>query len=925
MKKFKLLVFGLSFWLIIQPITPLLAGDADLFTTRVEPDVMIIFDSSGSMTFDVWHDEPPSPWWRYYCTYPYSLYFTWGDGSEEFPGVDTNGDGLPNDSRMYNLKAALRLVLQQTSGLRFALATYGQKRGRYFGDWYWVPSYCARPRWQALVHWNGYYWPYSYPGPSNIHVLRVPFGEGPEHLNRILRWIDNHDQSGYTEIRADGGTPIGGTLYWVRKYYQRQVIRNDIARDCRRYFVLLVTDGEANGYLNGNPHNPWQEIQRLRHVRVRGKTHDIRTFVIGIGIPGSQQLQQFAELGGTHRYYPATNPEEMVEALRHVFGQIIEQAYAFSSPEVPSVATRYQNTLYFSSFIPSYDPLWRGYLRAYRLNPDGTIPVDEEGHPAISPMWDAGVALQHTPSHARNIYTVLNSNLVPFQALDILAPYLEVPSDSVATVVNYVRGENPYNWKLGDIFHSAPVLISGPSPYFQDEGFSGYRNRYRTRNRIVVVGSNDGMLHAFDAGSYSAPGDTFTTGTGTEVWAFIPPDLLPKLKKTLYTHEYMVDGSPVVADVWFKGSSPDIHKDPNEWHTVLVCGERDGGRAYFALDVTNTYDPLYLWSFSDADLGYTWSKPAVGRTHVYDETNRGETWFVAFGGGMPDIGDNLHGGWFTTAGNGGLGASFYIVDIENGQTIWKMRYSDGKPNSEHLTHPVPGTAVAVDITADGYADRIYFGDARGQLWRVDISSINPADWVATPIFRTNTPAPIFYPPAVTVDEEGNLRLYFGTGDRANPRDTLYTGAIYCVVDRDQTSPVTEDMLGNVSHGGGANEWGWKYYLGQHGRKGEKVVTEPDVFANLVFVSTYRPIYSPNPCELPGESYLYVFEYISGNKVSERLVGSGLPTSPQITVTESGEPVLTLTTSTGEVLSEKLPSIGPFKQMLLWREITPKEQ
>ena len=924
-QRFKRFSVFLALVLVLEPWVPSLlwAGDADLFTTRVEPNVMIIFDTSGSMTFDIWHDEPPGAWWRYYCRYPYSLYFTWGDGSEEFPGVDTNGDGFANDSRMYNLKAALRLVLQQTSGLRFALATYGQRKGNYFGDWYWIPSYCSRPRRRAQIHWDGRYWPYEYPGPSRIHVLRVPFGEGPEHKQQIYRWIDNREQPGHIELRADGGTPIGGTVYWVRKYFQKHVIPNDIAKDCRRYFVLLLTDGEANGYLYGNPHNPWHEIDRLRHVHAAGRTYDIRTFVIGIGIPGSAQLQQFAEIGGTHRYYPATNPDEMVEALQQVFGQIIEQAYAFSSPEVPSVATRYQNTLYFSSFIPSYDPLWKGYLRAYRLNPDGTIPVDEEGHPAISPIWDAGVALKHTPSHARNILTVVSHHLVPFRTGFLNGALLDVPQDSVSIVVDYVRGNNPYDWKLGDIFHSTPVLIAGPSPYFQDEGFSGYRSMYRTRNRIVVVGSNDGMLHAFDAGTYSVAGDTFTAGTGTEVWAFIPPNLLPKLKKTLYLHQYMMDGSPVVADVWFKSLSPDLHKDPNEWRTVLVSGERDGGKAYFALDVTDTYNPRYLWSFMDEALGYTWSKPSIGRTLVGRNDNLGETWFAAFGGGMPDIGDNLHAGWYYTVPQGALGSSFYLVDVETGQTLWKMRFADGHANSDQMTHPIPGSAVVVDVTSDGYADRVYFGDARGRLWRLDLSSLNPDDWVATPIFQVDEPAPIFYPPAVTMDEEGNLRVYFGTGDRVNPRDTLYTGAIYCVVDRGQNTPVSEGMLGNVTHGGGASDWGWKYYLGQHGRRGEKVVAEIDVFANLVFVTTYRPIYSPNPCLIPGEGYLYMFEYISGHKVSERLIGSGLPTSPQITVTETGQPVLTITTSTGEVLSEKLPSIGPFKQMLLWREITPE--
>jgi type IV pilus assembly protein PilY1 len=35
---------------------------------------------------------------------------------------------------------------------------------------------------------------------------------------------------------------------------------------------------------------------------------------------------------------------------------------------------------------------------------------------------------------------------------------------------------------------------------------------------VILAGANDGMLHAFDA------------GTGAERWAFIPPSLLTSLK-----------------------------------------------------------------------------------------------------------------------------------------------------------------------------------------------------------------------------------------------------------------------------------------------------------------------------------------------------------------------------------------------------------
>ena len=126
-------------------------------------------------------------------------------------------------------------------------------------------------------------------------------------------------------------------------------------------------------------------------------------------------------------------------------------------------------------------------------------------------------------------------------------------------------------WKLGDIFHSSPAVVKAPIDAVRcDTGYEkqcvgrpsaarsalprrrpnpstnagltgaspGRRLRAlpldnRTGSRVVLVGANDGMLHAFDAGDASAAtqaGDAatrLTSGTGTELWAFIPPTSCP--------------------------------------------------------------------------------------------------------------------------------------------------------------------------------------------------------------------------------------------------------------------------------------------------------------------------------------------------------------------------------------------------------------
>ena len=79
----------------------------------------------------------------------------------------------------------------------------------------------------------------------------------------------------------------------------------------------------------------------------------------------------------------------------------------------------------------------------------------------------------------------------------------------------------------------------------------------RTRRSIIFVGANDGMMHAIDA------------RTGYEVWAFIPYNLLPKLRtlrdgQPVDQFDYFVDSSPKIAEVKIGGS----------WRSLLLVRAR---------------------------------------------------------------------------------------------------------------------------------------------------------------------------------------------------------------------------------------------------------------------------------------------------------------------------------------------------------------
>jgi len=419
----------------------------------------------------------------------------------------------------------------------------------------------------------------------------------------------------------------------------------------------------------------------------------------------------------------------------------------------------------------------------------------------------------------------------------------------------------------------------------------------KDRPLSMFVGTNDGMIRAISLEEFRPTTSLEYTQSyvaGQQMWAFVPPMFLPRLKDNLTGHRITVDGIPVVKDVYFsRSATAKSDASADQFRTVLITGMRGGGNGYVALDVTNPTKPKFLWQFSDPDMGPSYAQPAIAQATWKEGTATKNGAVAILSGGLGELGNSGVIGDCTLAG--GLtnpqmalgtgrfasysnikgapntrdmrvrdeircwkvqGRAMYFIDVATGRLIKKI-FRDVSNTKFLLPSPMVSTPVIYQNDIGTRASRAFVVDADGVIWRIDMSTPDVEEndgtkgWTMRPfhdIFWDRTWAQgerSYEAPTLTTDDLGNVVVIVGTGDTDNFIKTAIENKVVSLTEVFDSKIVSSDV---------ADKWAasvnWeKVVKTTNGLRPSELVTgSMGLYAGQLFFGTFIAKPGGNSCD-----------------------------------------------------------------------------
>ncbi len=578
------------------------------------------------------------------------------------------------------------------------------------------------------------------------------------------------------DYAADGGlityygTPTGCTLEnnvaqspQTSAYHYMNAVKNGYTSatsplhvlpdpvSCRSNFVLLITDGAANGpgdvdsqgnnvcgateCATDNPVTDGCHCKTVLAAYDLNHTLGVTVFVVGFSGDASAGStaaanNNVAKAGGSRSAFLATDEDQLENALQLAIYTAIKGDYSSSSGST-SAGTQQAVTVVEGKYALDSRmefPSWKGHLFAYNIA--GATPVR---------AWDAAEQLENTGNWKnRRVYTWDGTNMVKIQINSstgaitnkaaLAALGMGATADEAEAVAQWALG-NPAAGNpavLGAIVNSTPIDVASPGDVPLPGGHSFFV-RYMNRPHLVYVGSSDMMLHAFFLEDTRVGTTTFAAGS--EAFAFIPPDFLTNLRKLYaqggqqlnpFKHIFGLADSPKAKSLCVSGCTDDATA---VWKTVLVMPEGYGGNNIFMLDVTN---PFGTNGLNDPPFTVQWHT-GVGTSAATYNNLLGDTislpaFLLNKNASLNDFRLIFSSGYAVTDGSTTQGRTLITASAINGTVISSSSVAPGATCTQEYA-ALTDVATARDF-AKSQSDKLvaaYFGDTAGQLWRYTLA------------------------------------------------------------------------------------------------------------------------------------------------------------------------------------------------------------
>ena len=531
-----------------------------------------------------------------------------------------------------------------------------------FGIGYWGPS--GKPRFRGFFGSKGnkiddinprFNDPYY--GETNMKGGYISVGINPKGAQQILENFNDD------KVVLDFGTNGQGLRQLIQQYwnYKGGIVNPMIdGLDCQINATIVIGDGR---FSPGNT-NIYPPI--VAKTLFDTKKHLTFTVGYGeVFVNDKDAVADFiniAKAGGTHKesngvvtergYFNARTPADLKNVINEIVQTIVAKSYSFSSPSISS-NVRNAGELFQGKFQNRQGKEWIGTVIKTDLENDGTALSSQKswdfsekiqapdqrnlwtaipGNTAVNNFTQSNVnSISNFYNKTGNIIgdyhrkTIGTNNLTNVTRCKNSSGVVDGISDEEIGLIKFVRGEDYFDYDgdcdlteprkrvddngkvinayVADFYNSELLVVGAPSASFaseklntesyfrQKKNYSVFAKNNANRKNIVYGAANNGILHAIDQ------------ETGSEIWGFVPPLVIPKLPQVIApslnqtsgggsTPLFLLDGSPVVHDTYFE--NPVTGREG--WHTLLMIPYGRAGAGFSTIDVTDPNNPLHLYS-----------------------------------------------------------------------------------------------------------------------------------------------------------------------------------------------------------------------------------------------------------------------------------------------------------------------------------------